>query len=104
MQFDYYHKSPVDTEDFKNYYKFARTVATEDNELCEKVQMNLNVGIYLEGTLNPYKENGVIRYQRRVFEMCLDEFNKTPAADDKKELLGSGPGIKVSSTAAEGIV
>ncbi|KAF5602460.1 c6 zinc finger domain-containing protein [Fusarium pseudocircinatum] len=64
MQFDYYHKSPVETEEFKNYYNFARTVATEDNDLCEMAQMNLNVGIYTEGILNPNKENGVIHSRR----------------------------------------
>ncbi|KAF5683477.1 c6 zinc finger domain-containing protein [Fusarium circinatum] len=64
MQFDYYHKSPVETEEFKSYYKFARTVATEDNDLCEMAQMNLNVGIYTEGILNPNKENGVIHSRR----------------------------------------
>ncbi|KAG4292573.1 hypothetical protein FPRO06_12061 [Fusarium proliferatum] len=60
MQFDYYHKSSVETQEFQNYYKFARTVATEDNDLCEMAQMNLKVGIYTEGILNPNKENGVI--------------------------------------------
>ncbi|KAF5563241.1 c6 zinc finger domain-containing protein [Fusarium napiforme] len=65
MQFDYYHKSPVETQDFENYYKFARTVATEDNDLCEMAQMNLKAGIYTEGILNPNKENGVIHSRRR---------------------------------------
>lgn len=59
MEFDYYHMAEVDTEEFKSYYSFVRTVGIEDHDLCEKAQENLNVGIYTEGHLNPKKENGV---------------------------------------------
>lgn len=59
MEFDYYHKAPVESQEFEDYYKFARNVAIEDIELCEKAQANYNVGIYSEGLLNPEKENGV---------------------------------------------
>ncbi|KAI1038143.1 hypothetical protein LB503_012063 [Fusarium chuoi] len=125
MQFDYYHKSPVETQEFQNYYKFARTVATEDNDLCEMAQMNLKVGIYTEGILNPNKENGVIRtsnilwhlkcfhrtdvcwvldYQKRVFEMCLAEFNKETAANHEREKLDSSLKSNVSLAAAEAII
>ncbi|KAF4981124.1 hypothetical protein FDECE_17746 [Fusarium decemcellulare] len=61
MRLEYYHRSLVETQDFKNFCKFARTVSTEDNDLYEKPQMNLKAGIYREGTLNPNKENGLIR-------------------------------------------
>ncbi|KAI5461764.1 fungal-specific transcription factor domain-containing protein [Mariannaea sp. PMI_226] len=79
MEFDYYHKSPVGSEEFENYYKFARNVAIEDHELCEKAQENLNIGIYTEGILNPNKENGVSYYQTRVLELCAAQFE-----EDKK--------------------
>lgn len=59
MEFDYYHQAPLESEEFENYYRFARNVALEDIELCEKAQTNYNVGIYSEGLLNPQKENGV---------------------------------------------
>ncbi|KAM5352819.1 hypothetical protein ACJ41O_005541 [Fusarium nematophilum] len=79
MEFDYYHESPAGSEEFERYYKFARTVAVEDHELCEKAQENLNVGIYSEGVLNPNKENGVAYYQGRVLEMCAAQFDKERA-------------------------
>ncbi|SCN97898.1 unnamed protein product [Fusarium fujikuroi] len=104
MQFDYYHKSSVETQEFQNYYKFARTVATEDNDLCEMAQMNLKVGIYTEGILNPNKENGVIHYQKRAFEMCLAELNKETAANHEREKLNSSLDSNVSLEAAEGII
>jgi hypothetical protein len=57
MEFDYYHMESG--EKFEEYYRFVRQVATEDYELCEKAQANLNKGVYREGILNPEKENGV---------------------------------------------
>lgn len=59
MEFDYYHRAPLESEEFESYYRFTRNVALEDIELCEKAQANFNVGIYSEGLLNPEKENGV---------------------------------------------
>ncbi|CAM1508034.1 Fc.00g048820.m01.CDS01 [Cosmosporella sp. VM-42] len=76
MEFDYYHQSPAGSEEFEKYYRFARNVAVEDHELCEKAQQNLNVGIYTEGILNPNKENGVAYYQGRVLEMCTALYEK----------------------------
>ena len=64
MEFDYYHAGT--DEEFEEYFKFVRQVASEDFELCEKAQENLERGIYGEGILNPIKENGVAFYQQRV--------------------------------------
>lgn len=61
MEFDYFFNGS--DEEFEEYYKFARQVAIEDQELCEACQKNLQVGMYHKGILNPKKENGVIFYQ-----------------------------------------
>lgn len=61
MEFDYFFNGS--DEEFEEYYKFARQVATEDQDLCEACQKNLRVGLYQNGILNPNKENGVIFYQ-----------------------------------------
>ncbi|KAH8679442.1 hypothetical protein BGZ61DRAFT_359326 [Ilyonectria robusta] len=76
MLFDYYHCEPDGSEEFENYFKFARTVGLEDHDLCEKTQANLGAGIYTEGVLNPDKENGVAYYQGRVLEMCSAQFRE----------------------------
>lgn len=59
MEFDYYHKAPAGSAEFEEWYRFARNVAVEDIELCERAQTNFDVGIYSTGVLNPNKENGV---------------------------------------------
>lgn len=61
MEFDYFFNGT--DEEFEEYYKFARQVAEEDQDLCEACQKNLQVGMYHKGILNPNKENGVIFYQ-----------------------------------------
>ncbi|OJJ43194.1 hypothetical protein ASPZODRAFT_136386 [Penicilliopsis zonata CBS 506.65] len=72
MEFDYYHRE--DGEAFNKYFKFVRQVALEDYELCESAQENLQRGVYSEGILHPERENGVIYYQERVFEMVMEGF------------------------------
>lgn len=67
MEFDYYHSGT--DEEFEKYFKFVRQVAMEDFELCEKVQVNLEQGIYGKGILQPVKEKGVRYYQQRVREL-----------------------------------
>jgi phenylpropionate dioxygenase-like ring-hydroxylating dioxygenase large terminal subunit len=47
MEFDYYFDDGNGgTEGFDEYYKFVRRVATEDFELCEVAQKNLERGVY----------------------------------------------------------
>lgn len=101
MEFDYFNVE--EGEKFEEYYRFVRQVAIEDFELCEGAQENLERGIYAEGVLNPYKENGVackflpptplfrkintvpcgsvcltmsIDYQQRVLELVLEQHQR----------------------------
>jgi hypothetical protein len=46
----------------------------ESFKLCEKVQQNLERGVYREVILNPNKENEVECYQRRVRECVYKQF------------------------------
>ncbi|EFX04526.1 c6 zinc finger domain containing protein [Grosmannia clavigera kw1407] len=89
VDFDYYHVAPESSDTFDTYFRFARTVAVEDHDLCEKVQQNLDVGIYTEGILNPDKENGVAYYQSRVLEMCAAQYEK-----EKESLAGDSVAVK----------
>lgn len=84
MEFDYYHAGTG--EEFEEYFKFVRTVALEDFELCEKAQENLQRGVYGEGILNPKKENGVAFYQQRVREAVRELFEKEKRAREANEL------------------
>ncbi|KAJ4260441.1 hypothetical protein NW762_007181 [Fusarium torreyae] len=84
MEFGYYHEQPEGSTVFEEWYRFTRNVALEDIELCEKSQANLNVGIYSSGLLNPEKENGVISFHNRIFELCNEQYEK-----ESGELVGA---------------
>lgn len=72
MEFDYYHEEDGDSDVFEKYFKFVRTVALEDYELCETAQMNLGKGVYCQGILNGEKESGVRHYQQLVRERVVE--------------------------------
>jgi choline monooxygenase len=40
----------------------------EDRWICERVQENLNAGVYQAGALSPWRENGVAWFQARLME------------------------------------
>ncbi|CVL11780.1 uncharacterized protein FPRN_14844 [Fusarium proliferatum] len=91
MEFDYYHKAPSGSDEFEKWYSFTRNVAVEDIELCEKTQVNLNIGIYSEGLLNPEKENGVIYFHGRILELCSSQLEKEEATQPLARPLQGNP-------------
>ncbi|EJU00742.1 ISP domain-containing protein [Dacryopinax primogenitus] len=60
--------SEQEKEDFvKSFYQ----VFKEDCDLCEKVQKNVDAGVYSKGVLHPTHESGVLAYQARTRELVL---------------------------------
>ncbi|EXJ55212.1 hypothetical protein A1O7_08138 [Cladophialophora yegresii CBS 114405] len=63
----YRHKDATDAE-FEEMDKFFKQVEGEDKELCNAVQVNLNLGSYSTGHLQPDSESGVLCFQQLVRE------------------------------------
>lgn len=84
MEFDYYHEGSE--EEFEKYFKFVRQVALEDFELCERAQQGLEAGVYVEGVLNPVKENGVGWYQGKVRKAVREEWERDKEARTEKKM------------------
>ncbi|KIW19512.1 hypothetical protein PV08_00084 [Exophiala spinifera] len=61
----YRHKDATDAE-FKKMDEFFKQVEREDKELCNGAQVNLNVGRYTAGQLEPKGEEGVLYFQNMV--------------------------------------
>ncbi|KIW48788.1 uncharacterized protein PV06_01353 [Exophiala oligosperma] len=59
-------------ESYERMVKFYRKVVDEDLELCERVQENLERGVFETGTLHPFHEEGVHAFQKMVLGV-LDE-------------------------------
>ncbi|KAJ5556967.1 hypothetical protein N7494_000882 [Penicillium frequentans] len=98
MEFDYYHLESG--EKFEEYFKFVRQVALEDFELCEKAQDNLAKGVYHEGILNPVQENGVSYYQKRVFDLVLEQHQADRKAQSEESTLEEHAAPSTVETAA----
>ncbi|KAJ5712662.1 hypothetical protein N7493_009130 [Penicillium malachiteum] len=98
MEFDYYHLASGET--FEEYFKFVRQVALEDYELCEKAQDNLAKGVYHEGILNPNQENGVSYYQKRVFDMVVEQHEADRDAPTEGSEIEGRTGPSTVETAA----
>ena len=48
--------------------KFFKQVETEDKDLCNAAQINLNLGHYSTGKLEPVSERGVLHFQSLIRE------------------------------------
>lgn len=52
--------------------KFYRKVVDEDFELCEKVQRNLERGVFEMGPLHPFHEEGVKAFQGMLIQILRE--------------------------------
>ncbi len=64
------HASPRAHERMTNFY---RKVVDEDFELCEKVQKNLERGVFETGPLHPFHEEGVHAFQGMVLRALREQ-------------------------------
>ena len=56
----------LDDAAIKDSFEWSETVVREDIGICEKVQRNLDNGIYTSGPLSPDQEGNVARFQQVV--------------------------------------
>lgn len=66
----YRHKDATD-EEFTEMCKFFKQVECEDKDLCNAAQVNLNLGNYSAGKLEPVSERGVLHFQNLVREAVM---------------------------------
>jgi choline monooxygenase len=79
-QLDYIYLHDPEAEGLDAAIAASERLTDEDRWICERVQENLNAGIYDRGALSARHENGVRWFQARVVE-ALDARADTPAAD-----------------------
>ncbi|KIW81235.1 hypothetical protein Z517_04260 [Fonsecaea pedrosoi CBS 271.37] len=71
------HATPEAHERMINFYK---KVVDEDFGLCEKVQRNLERGIFQTGPLHPFHEEGVLAFQSMVLNVLKEQIKLEEAA------------------------
>lgn len=76
MQYEVFgHKNATDAK-FVEMDKFFKQVEKEDKELCDGAQVNLNVGTYSSGELQPFNEKGVLYFQKLLREAVMTHRQK----------------------------
>jgi len=60
--------------------KFYRKVVDEDFELCEKVQKNLERGVFETGPLHPFHEEGVRAFQLMLLKVLREQITQEELA------------------------
>lgn len=68
MKYDVYRHKDATDEQFVYMDKFFKQVEEEDKQLCNGAQVNLNVGTYSAGQLQPSEESAVLYHQNLVRE------------------------------------
>lgn len=66
LEYEVYRHKDASTEDFEYIDGFFKRVTTEDKELCDGTQRNLNAGIFVNGRLHPHLEKGPAFFQNLV--------------------------------------
>lgn len=63
-----YFYDPARREDLEATLAMSDAVTAEDKDICERVQANLNAGVYEQGVLSPKHEGAVAWFQARIAE------------------------------------
>ncbi|KAF3392483.1 Choline monooxygenase [Penicillium rolfsii] len=80
MRYEVYRKRDSSDEDFEKIISVLKRLASEDKDLCENAQKNLNSGVFVSGELHPRLEQGSLHLQNVVRELVTDFHKREEAA------------------------
>jgi hypothetical protein len=83
MQYEVYRNKNATDAEVEAMDKFFKQVENEDKELCNGAQVNLNVGAYSFGELQPFHEKGVLYFQRLLRDAVMEHREKEQEAKEE---------------------
>lgn len=83
MKYDVYRHKDASDEAFIAMDKFFKQVEDEDKMLCNGAQLNLNLGTYAAGELQPEQEKGVLHFQNLVRQAVMEHRQKEDELKDE---------------------
>ncbi|PCD43236.1 hypothetical protein AU210_002337 [Fusarium oxysporum f. sp. radicis-cucumerinum] len=83
MQYEVYRHKDATDEEFQEIDQFFKQVESEDKDLCNAAQKNLNAGVYVTGDLNSFNEKGVLYFQRLLKDAVV-QHRKEEQKDGKE--------------------
>jgi phenylpropionate dioxygenase-like ring-hydroxylating dioxygenase large terminal subunit len=75
MRYEVYRKKDSSDEDFEMINSIFKRIMSEDKDLFENAQKNLNSGVFVSGELHPRLEKGSLYFQNVVRDL-VTEFHK----------------------------
>jgi phenylpropionate dioxygenase-like ring-hydroxylating dioxygenase large terminal subunit len=72
MRYEVYRKKDSSDEDFEKISSTFKQIMSEDKDLCENTQKNLNSGVFVSGELHPRLEKGSLYFQNMVRELVTE--------------------------------
>jgi hypothetical protein len=69
MEYEVYRHKDATEEDFTTIDQMFKRILSEDKWLCNNAQKNLNAGVFINGEMHPFKEEGPLYFQSRVREI-----------------------------------
>jgi phenylpropionate dioxygenase-like ring-hydroxylating dioxygenase large terminal subunit len=66
LEYTFHFRENIETTKISEFRNFVDEITSEDINICESVQKNLEAGIYKFGILNPERENGVAYFHSLV--------------------------------------
>jgi hypothetical protein len=84
IYYEVYRNKHSSEEDFQKINQMYKRIMTEDKQLCNLAQKNLNAGVFVNGELHPHMEKGPLYFQKMCRDIVTDWHKREKLA--KQEL------------------
>ena len=95
MQYQIFRNKNSSEKDFQLINQLYKRVVSEDKDLCELAQRNLNAGIFVNGELHPRLEKGPLYFQTVTRKTIREHFEQEQKA--KKEIWPARQNLPASA-------
>ncbi|CAI6252607.1 unnamed protein product [Periconia digitata] len=72
VYYEVYRNRHSSEEDFQTINAMYKRIMSEDKELCNLAQKNLNAGVFINGELHPHMEKGPLYFQKMCREIVVE--------------------------------
>ena len=96
MQYQIFRNKNSSDEDFNLISQLYARVVSEDKDLCEAAQRNLNAGIFVNGEMHPRLEKGPLYFQKCTREAITEWYRREKK--EGKEIWPARQNLPTSAT------
>lgn len=83
MSCEVYRNKNSSDQDFDKFNQIYKRIITEDKNLCEASQRNLNAGVFVNGEMHPKLEKGPLFFQKSVRDTVTAHYKREQLAKEE---------------------